>query len=177
MNMKITIIGTSGSGKSTLSRKISEKFNIQRLEIDRIWFKYDGHHYLKGCTPEQKEAVNQKILAEVEQFLQANQNWVIDGTYSKIQPIIAERADSVVLIQLPLLFRLYSHIIRVFKGDNRHPEVTPLQDLHFTRTLIKRWRNGEDRKLIEFVKMYKSKLVVLRSFTEIDDFFKALGKN
>jgi len=173
--MKITIIGPSGGGKSTLSRKISQKFNIPRFEIDRVWFKHGGQLSMNG-TSEEKESVSQRILVEIEQFLSANENWVFDGTYSKLQPVIAEQADTVVLIQRPLLGRILSHVRRVLGSDNRHPEVTPLSDLGFVRTIFKRWRKQENKKLNNFVGQYQEKLVILESFKEIDSFFEELER-
>jgi adenylate kinase family enzyme len=174
--MKITIIGSSGGGKSTLARKISQTFDIPRLEIDRIWFKYDGHKNLNG-TPQQKETVSQKIESDLHAFLLVNDNWVIDGTYSKLQPLIAGQADTVILIKRPLLQRIWGHIIRVLRGTDRHPEVTMLQDLNFTKIIFRRWRNKEDAKLDEFAKTYHEKLVVLKSFKEIDTYFHSLSKS
>lgn len=174
--MKITIIGPSGGGKSTLSRKISQKFNIPRFEIDRVWFKYGGQLSMNG-TPEEREIVSQKICVEIEEFLASNEQWVFDGTYSKLQPIIAEQADFVVLIKRPLLNRVFSHIRRVFKNDNRHPEIGRMQDLVFVKTIFKRWQKQEDTKLDEFVKQYKKKLLVLRNFKEIDSFFETVKTN
>jgi len=111
--MKITIIGSSSGGKSTLSRKISQEFNIPRFEIDRVWFKHDGHEYLNNGTPEQKALVLQKVLTEIEKFLATNNSWVFDGTYSKLQSVIADQADIVIFIKRPLLRRIFSHVTRV----------------------------------------------------------------
>jgi adenylate kinase family enzyme len=171
--MKITIIGTSGSGKSTLSRKISETFKLPRVEIDRIWFKHDGHKYLNG-TVEEKEVVMNKVTEEIKDFLSKNENWVIDGTYSKIQPLIADKADFVIHIKRSLLRRILSHIKRVMQGNDRHPEVTKMQDLMFIRTIVKRWRKRENKKLETFTKQYTQKLVVLKDFKEIDTYFESL---
>lgn len=171
--MRITIIGTSGSGKSTLSRKISETFNLPRVEIDRIWFKHDGHKYLNG-TVEEKEVVMNKVSEEIQDFLSKNENWVIDGTYSKIQPLIANKADVVIHIKRSLLRRVLSHIKRVMQGNDRHPEVSKVQDLLFIKTIVKRWRKREDDKLEEFSEKYSQKLVVLKSFKEIDTYFESL---
>lgn len=171
--MKITIIGTSGSGKSTLSRKISETFKLPRVEIDRIWFKHDGHKYLNG-TLEEKEVVMDKVTEEIQDFLSKSENWVIDGTYSKIQPIIAEQADVVIYIRRSLLKRVVGHILRVLRAKDRHPEVTKIQDLLFIKTIVKRWKKSEDQKLEEFTKKYSQKLVVLKSFKEIDVYFESL---
>lgn len=171
--MKITIIGTSGSGKSTLSRKISETFQLPRVEIDRIWFKHNGHKYLNG-SPEEKELVMNKVTEEIKDFLSDNDAWVIDGTYSKIQPLIADKADVVIHIKRSLLRRVVGHILRVLRAKDRHPEVTKVQDLLFVKTIVKRWKKNEDQKLEEFTKLYKQKLVVLRSFKEIDTYFESL---
>jgi len=172
--MKITIIGPSGSGKSTLARKISAQFSILRIEIDRIWFKYDGHMNLQGNNQEKKELVSQKIQQDIEEFLAKHNDWVIDGTYSKLQPIIANQADTVVLIRRSLLARIVSHLSRILKGNDRHPEVTRMQDVMFTKTLIQRWWKRENTKLDEFVVKYKKKLVVLISFRDIDAYFNSL---
>jgi adenylate kinase family enzyme len=171
--MKITIIGSSGGGKSTLARKISQTFSIPRLELDRIWFSYDGHKVMNG-TPEQKQAVQEKIKSDVQKFLSEHESWVCDGTYSKIQPLIADVADTVVLIKRPLYQRIFSHIKRNLQNDGRHPEVSRGQDLRFVKTIIKRWWKKEDANLTEFSKQYSNKLVVLRSFKEIDRFFTSL---
>lgn len=171
--MKITIIGPSGGGKSTLSRRVSREFGIPRFEIDRIWFKHDGHKYMNG-SPDEKAIIQDKIRVELEDFLAHNESWVCDGTYSKIQPLIAGQADTVVLIQRPLIKRIQSHIVRILRGEDRHPEVTRSQDMVFTKVIIKRWLKNEDANLGEFVKQYQHKLVVLRSFADIDHYFKSL---
>ncbi len=171
--MKITIIGASGSGKSTLSRKISEALLLPRIEIDRIWFKYNGHKYLNGST-EEKEAVMNKVKAEIQNFLSNNDMWVIDGTYPTIQSLIAEKANVVVHIKRSLLKRVFGHVLRVVRGKHRHPEVTKIQDLLFIKTIVKRWLKREDQKLEDFANQYSHKLVMLKNFEEIDEYFQSL---
>ncbi|MBL4644297.1 MAG: hypothetical protein JKX80_00335 [Candidatus Pacebacteria bacterium] len=173
--MKITIIGSSGGGKSMLARKISDGFDIPRIEIDRVWFKHGGHKYLNSCDSEKKEIVSTKIRIELEEFLSKNQSWVIEGTYSEIQLFIAAQADTVVLIKRTLLMRILSHIVRVVKGKDRHHEVTKVQDLLFIKTIIKRWKKGEDDKIKKLSKQHKEKLVILRNFKEIDSYYSSLS--
>lgn len=171
--MKITIIGASGSGKSTLARKISQDLKIPRFEIDRLWFKYGGHRE-DNRTIEQKETLLEKIKSELLTFLHRNENWVIDGTYPKIQPLIAERADKIILIKRPLIKRVFSHILRVLKRVDRHPEVTRLQDLKFTGTIFRRWKNKEDMKIKKLSETFNDKLITLNNFKEIDAYSKSL---
>ena len=169
--MKISIIGPSAGGKSVLARKLCEKFSLPMLELDRLWFRHGGTNV---NTIEQKQEINKKIRADIEQFVISNDNWVTEGTYSKIQLFIANKADTVILIKRPLLSRMFSHVLRVIKGKDRHPEVTKWQDLCFARTIFRRWRNGENKSIEELVGQFKGKTVVLKSFQDIDRYFDSL---
>jgi adenylate kinase family enzyme len=166
--MKISIIGPSAGGKSVLARKLCKAYNYPRLEIDRLWFTFGGDKLINGGTAEQKMEVNTKIRAKVEEFMSENTDWVIEGTYSGIQPIIASQADAVILINRPLLARIYSHLRRVWNGTHRHPEVTKWQDMGYVKTIFKRWRKGEKKKIDELARQFSGKVRVLRSFKDID---------
>jgi len=102
--MRITIIGNCASGKSTLARKISEQFAIPHLHLDRFWFETKGH-LLEKDDAEGKERVRACIRAKVEGLIKQD-SWVSDGWYSRVQPLIAERADEIVFLDLPLWRRL-----------------------------------------------------------------------
>lgn len=175
--MKIIIIGPSSGGKSTLARKIGTNFNISRLEIDKLWFSYDGHKISlkKDSTEKQKELVREKIEIDVKSFLSQYDNWVIDGTYSKIQRLIANAADIVIYINRPLYKRVFSHLKRIFWNDNRHPEITIWEDVKFTKTIIKRWNKVEKERINNLCREYKDKLVILKNFKEINNYFKSLS--
>ena len=175
--MKITIVGPSSSGKSTLAKRISQRFTIPRLELDRLWFEAGGHDcFVNGCTEEEKNKISLQIKDQVEDFLTQHKDWVIDGTYTKIQPMIADQADNVVLIQRQLVKRIISHIVRVVKNEGRHPETTRWQDLCFTKTLVKRWLKNEQRDLQKFLSNYTDKVIVLKSFKDIDHYFNFINK-
>lgn len=173
--MRITVVGPSGGGKSVLTRKISERYGIPRLEMDRLWFELGGHDCLiNGCTEEEKNEITKRINHAVAEFLSSNEQWVVDGTYTKIQPAIADKSDAVVLIRRPLLTRVFGHLLRVFRGEDRHPETSKWQDIYFCKTIIRRWIQGEHKKLDRSLIAYQDKLTVLTSFKEIDDYFDSL---
>lgn len=175
--MRITIIGPSSGGKSTLARKISDKYGVKRLELDRLWFEAGGHDcFINGCSEDEKNRVTERIKTGVKEFLSKNDNWVIDGTYSKIQPLIADMADEVVLIRRPLLNRVVSHVFRIIKNEWRHTETSRLQDLMFTKEIIRRWLSGENKKLDSWISNYDEKLTCLRSFKEISCYYDDLNK-
>ncbi|MCA9354748.1 MAG: hypothetical protein KC877_04475 [Candidatus Kaiserbacteria bacterium] len=170
------MIGQMGSGKSTLTRKIAQKCSVPRLELDRLWFENGGHDCLvNGCTEEKKQQIKERTRKAVSDFLSENEEWVVDGTHSKIQPLIAEKADAVVLIQRPILKRLLSHVVRVFKGKDRHPEVSWWKDLLHTKVIFDRWRQNRHDTQMDAAAAYQDKLVVLSSFKEIDHYFNSLG--
>ena len=167
--MKITIIGYSGGGKTTLAKRISTEFGIPHQQIDRIWFGANGH----GAKSEtEKELVRNAIEKEVLAFSQ-QPDWVSDGFYSRVQGLLADKADYVVVIELPLLRRLLNHWKRVLAESERHPEVTKLQDLWHSTEIIKRTFTFR-QKLESFKQQHKEKVVVLKSFKDIDAFFVSL---
>lgn len=72
--MKIAIIGYSGSGKSTMAKRISERFGLPVLYLDTV-------HWLPGWQERERED-SQRIVRE---FMDAHDEWVIDGNYKKLE--------------------------------------------------------------------------------------------
>lgn len=167
--MRITIIGYSGGGKTTLAKKIAKEFNIPHQQIDRIWFESNGH---KAETEVEKEKVRKIIKARVAEFV-SQEAWVSDGFYSKAQSIMADKANYVVVVELPLWKRLLNHWKRILRKEDRHPEVSRIQDFCHSLEIVKRTFTFKT-KLETFKEQYKGKVVVLRSFAEIDEFFERL---
>jgi adenylate kinase family enzyme len=167
--MRITVIGYSGGGKTTLAKNIARKFSIPHQQIDRIWFEAGGH---TAKSDSERDRVRKIIEEKVTKFSKQD-SWVSDGFYSRVQGIMAGQADHVVVIELPLLKRLLNHWKRVIQKEARHPEVTMTQDLWHSIEIIKRTFTFKE-KLENFKKQYPEKLVVLKSFREIDAFFEKL---
>lgn len=167
--MRVTLIGYTASGKTTLAKRIHTKFSIPHLQIDRVWFAANGH---LAKTDSEKERAREIIKRELELFTQQD-SWVSDGFYSKMQSILADRADYVVVLELPLWQRLYHHWSRVYRSIDRHPEVSRWKDLLFSFTIIKRSFTYVPRLRL-YKEMYRDKLVILKNYKEIDTFFNSL---
>lgn len=85
--MKIQIIGYSGSGKSTLAKKLALHFNIPYLHLDNVQFY--GNWQVRDIK-EQNYIVNE--------FINSNENWIIDGNYSKVSTQRFEISDITIFL-------------------------------------------------------------------------------
>ncbi len=168
--MRITVLGLPGSGKSTLARKISEKLNIPFIHIDRFWLEAGGGHNSR-TTPDPAKAhanVREKVLEAIQ-----TESWVSDGVYRLVQPEIADRADTVVFLDIPLWQRLFNHAARTVHRKNRHGEMTFRGDMSFFLEIISRdlRKKGKIKSLVE---SYHSKAITLKNRKEIANYLESL---
>lgn len=168
--MKISIIGNCGSGKSTLARNISDKLGIPYIELDRFWFEAGGLDVKNGET-QKAEEIRQKIETQVKNFIN-DENWVSDGFYSRVQPLICAEADHLVFIDIPLYRRIFNHIKRVF-FSKRHPELNMWHEFLFIFEIIKRtFTKGP--KMRKFAEENSEKLIHIKSYKEMKNYFDSL---
>ena len=83
---RVLVGGGSGSGKTTLAAAVGAALGIPHVEIDAL---HHGPGWEKRPTFE----------AEVEAFT-AEPSWVTEWQYSTVRPLLAERADLVVWLDL-----------------------------------------------------------------------------
>lgn len=168
--MKITIIGNCSSGKTTLAKRISKELNIPHLQLDRLWLKYEGHKIKRGDL-EKKDIVRSYLRKEVEDFIKQD-SWVSDGWYKRVQPLIAERADQIIYLDISLSRRLLNHLHRMLFTE-RHSEINKWEDIKFFYEIIRRtFDHGV--KMKQFVKNNKEKVIVLKSYKDISKYLEQL---
>jgi adenylate kinase family enzyme len=85
---RVSVIGTSGSGKSTLGRELAGILAVPYLELDSIF-------HQPGWSP-----LPQPDFREAARAAAAGDGWVIDGNYSAVQPVVWERADTVIWLDI-----------------------------------------------------------------------------
>ena len=88
---KIYIIGPVGSGKTTFSKKLSEKCNITRYELDKVSWDDDNGNIKR--TDEEALKLFDEILD--------NDSWIIEDVGRKIFAEGVKQADIVYYIDLP----------------------------------------------------------------------------
>lgn len=104
------IVGTSGVGKTTLSMHLAKDTGLPVTHLDML-------AWTKGWVRRPLDVFERELDAVL-----AGHAWVVDGNYIKSLPERAGKADTLILIDLPL----WQCLVRVFRrwwknrGKQRH---------------------------------------------------------
>lgn len=169
--MKIALIGYSNCGKSTLARKLGEKHGIPVLYLDKVQF-----------LPGWRVRAEEEKLRIVEDFLDENESWIIDGNYSSLyQERRMAEADRIVFMsfnRFTCLHRAYKRL-RTNKGQARFSmtEGCPEKiDREFFGWLLFKGRSKKyKRRYAKICASYPEKLVVIKNQRQLDEFCKNEG--
>ncbi|TKW61902.1 MAG: hypothetical protein DI628_04585 [Blastochloris viridis] len=111
MKMKrVLIVGTSGVGKTTLSMQLAKVTGLPVTHLDML-----------AWTAGWKRRPIGDFERDLDKVL-AGERWLVDGNYIASLPQRAEKADTIILIDLPL----WQCLVRVFRrwwknrGQQRH---------------------------------------------------------
>lgn len=85
---RVIVAGASGAGKTTLAAHIGVRLGLPHTEIDALF-------HGPGWTP------RSEFVADVQR-LAAGERWVTEWQYALVRPLLAERADLLVWLDLPL---------------------------------------------------------------------------
>lgn len=86
---RILIMGNSGAGKSTLAKKLSEKYQIPRLDLDVLAWEDTE-------PPSRKPLEESKQL--IDEFVDENNSWVIEGCYADLLTIVSANASELLFL-------------------------------------------------------------------------------
>ncbi|WP_332452280.1 AAA family ATPase [Thalassotalea crassostreae] len=84
---KIVIFGNSGSGKSTLARQLSSKHNLPHFDLDTIAW--------EPVSPPQRMSIDKSSVL-IEQFVNENEQWIIEGCYSDLIELVLPKTNQVI---------------------------------------------------------------------------------
>ncbi|SEO93863.1 DNA topology modulation protein [Paenibacillus sp. OV219] len=96
---RILIIGSPGSGKSTLAQKLGRIWSLHVIHLD-------AHFWKPNWVMPQEAEWDQTI-----ERLTMQEQWIIDGNYSRTMDKRIERADLIILLDMPRWLCMY----RIFK--------------------------------------------------------------
>lgn len=166
--MRIAIIGYSGSGKSTLAKHLGEKYNIPTLYLDKVQF------LSNWVVRNQDESYN--IVTE---FLNDNENWVIDGTYTNF--LLDKRlalADKIIFMnfyRINCFLRAYKRFLS-HKNQSRESisqGCIEKMDLEFINWLLIEGRSKKHRlQFKQILEEYNEKCIVVKNQRQLDKLYK-----
>jgi len=88
---RVTVVGSSGSGKTTFAAQLAERLGVSHIELDAIYW---GPGWSQLDVETFRDRVGEATAGDA---------WVCDGNYGRqVQPMILDRADTVVWLDLPL---------------------------------------------------------------------------
>ncbi|MHA6802961.1 P-loop NTPase family protein [Salinifilum ghardaiensis] len=161
---RVAVLGSGGAGKSTFARDLA-----QRLEVPLV--SLDAHYWQPGWQRPDRDwwrAQQQRLLA--------GPAWVADGNYWSTLEVRLQRADTVVLLDLPrwvctarVLQRTLRHRGRAVQAPGC-PERISWQFLHYVWTFPRRHR---PRVLAALAEAPPERFAHLRSQHDIDAFLAA----
>ncbi|MBS1594394.1 MAG: adenylate kinase [Bacteroidetes bacterium] len=110
---RVSVIGTSGSGKSTFARRLAAMMHAPHIELDQLYW-----------GPEWTEPTDDVFFPKIETALSGD-SWVIDGNYTRTQPIKWARVQLVIWLDFPLWLTLYRVTTRALSRILTQRELWP----------------------------------------------------
>jgi adenylate kinase family enzyme len=157
------VAGVSGTGKTTLAGRIADLLDIEHTEID-------GLFHGPGWTP------REEFLDDVRRLV-AGEAWVTEWQYAAARPLVAERADLMVWLDLPFRVTLGRVVRRTVRRRLKGEELWngntegPLWTFFTDREHIVRWairtRNKYDERILALASD-EHVVVRLRTTDEVD---------
>jgi adenylate kinase family enzyme len=110
MNMnRVVIIGSPGAGKSTLARDLGRILHMNVVHLDRVFW---GHGW--------KKKPRKTRIDILQEIVQINDRWIIEGTYLGSSKPRLEAADTIIFLDTMALVCLYRIFKRHFNDEVIH---------------------------------------------------------
>ncbi|MEO0473891.1 MAG: shikimate kinase [Bacteroidota bacterium] len=110
---RINVIGTSGSGKTTFASALAHQLNYPHIEMDALFWGKNWH-----------ESSDDVFFARIAEALD-QENWVLDGNYSRTTEVKWQNVDTVIWIDYSFLRTLYQAISRAINRIITQKELWP----------------------------------------------------
>ena len=108
---RVSVVGSSGSGKSTFAERLAARLGVLLIQLDAL-------NWGPNWTPVEVETFRERVRAAT-----AAEAWVCDGNYSSVRPIVLERADTVVWLDLPLRVCLWRVVRRTVRRSRTREDL------------------------------------------------------
>lgn len=159
---KIIVIGCPGGGKSTFSKLLHKKINIPLFHLDNLFWNNDKTH------------VTREVFDKRLNDVLVQDNWIIDGNYSRTLEKRLKMSDTVFFLDLPTDICLNGANARIGKKREDMPWIEQELDKEFKQYIIDFSKN-EIPKIYLLLKKYNDKNVyIFKSHVDMQDFLNKL---
>jgi adenylate kinase family enzyme len=167
------VIGVSaGAGKSTFATRLGKALEIDVFHLDAFFWK-----------PGWVEASMEEFTSAQKDIIHTNSTWIVEGNYTATFDIRAEKADTIIYLEIPLRVCLYRVIKRWLTNlGNRRPDLgggcTERMEWAFIKFIITTYRARKIamKKRLDFYQ--EDKLVVrLKGKAAIEYFLQAIEQS
>lgn len=86
---RISVVGCSGAGKSTLSRRLAQHLGYRHIELDAL---FHQPNWQPLPSDQFQQATREALHGDA---------WIAEGNYSAVRPLVRERSDMVIWLDLP----------------------------------------------------------------------------
>ena len=162
---KIIVIGCPGSGKTTFAEKLNKATGLPLFYLDAIWHKLDRTH----ISREEYDARLTEILKQDE--------WIIDGNYSRTMEVRLQACDTVFLFDLPMEVCIEGATARLGKARYDVPWIDTELDPNFKRE-IEEFPVKVLPNIYALLEQYKEnkRIVIFNSREQADAYLKMLER-
>lgn len=168
--MRILIIGYSGSGKSTLAKKLGKIYNINVLHLDNAAFNEDF-----------TQRNDEEMTHIVQEFLDSNDSWVIDGNYTRICKDRFEIADKIIYLNFNRIFCYFSALNRYIENRGKIRDSFPCKErfgLEFQWWILYKGRTKDKRKrhMFNLIRVNGEK-IIFKNRQQVNKYIKQLEQD
>jgi len=96
---RIVVVGATGCGKSMLAERLAQKFNLDFIELDALYWK-----------PDWVDSTREEFWEKVEAATHSPR-WALAGNYGMVRDIIWPRAEAVAWLDYPF-FLIFGRLLR-----------------------------------------------------------------
>jgi len=170
---KISIFGYPATGKTTLANKLGSLLNIEVYSLDKIRFK-KNEVFIKSKVKDFEENYN-KIFK--------NKSWIVEGNALDYIDNRLKESDILIFLRSNKYISVLKYIIRNIKinilkleerdGTNNNKEKFNIQTVKW---ILSRY-NGKIKKLEAKLKEYEDKIIVIKSYSQLNQLIENLNKH
>ncbi|MCC7393272.1 MAG: topology modulation protein [Sphingomonadaceae bacterium] len=164
---RLLIIGPCGAGKSTLARILGARLALPIYHIDQL-------NWQPGWVEAGRDALRTKL-----EDIVVSDRWLIDGNYGGTLDARLDRADTIIYLDFPIYLCLWRLARRIYTYRGRaRPDMPDGCPERFDPAFfwyVARWNHGPRPRTEERLAGQESKLVRLRSPTELARWMDSLA--